>query len=160
MRTLLFIIIILALTTLAYTAEPAAPPPGASLAKMALFDIHGVRHKMTDVKAKRVVVIFWAYWCDTWEAALPHLRALDAEKDELQCEIWTVSVDGTYTAEVRPIAKSIPFPLLLDTGGWKAKLGLRRVPTVMLLDRTRTVVKVYEGYPGNAVLESALRQVQ
>jgi peroxiredoxin len=141
-------------------AEPPPPVTGASLAQMALFDLQGKRHGMAAVTTKRVVVVFWAYWCDTWKTALPHLRALNAEREALDCTIWTVSVDGTYTAEVRPLARTIPFPLLLDTGAWKVKLGLRRVPTVMILDTNRTVVKVYEGYPGNAVLMSALRQVR
>lgn len=143
-------------------AEPsdAPPAPGASLAKMALPDLQGKLHRMKDVKAKRVVVVCWAYWCDTWKAALPQLLALSEEKDELNCEIWTVSVDGTCTAEVRGQAAKIPFPLLLDTtGAWKKQLGLRRVPTVLILDESRTVTRIFEGYPGNNLLESALRQM-
>ena len=104
----------------------------------------------------------YSFWCDTWRAALPHLQELQGMSTELDCTIWTVSVDGTYTAEVRPLvtAGEIPFPVLLDNGSWQRKLGIRRVPTVLLLDPARTVVNIYEGYPGNPVLISALRQIE
>lgn len=141
-------------------AEGPPPVPGASLAEMVLPDLYGKRYALSDVKEKRVVVVFWAYWCDTWKAALPHLLALHTEREELGCAIRTVSIDGTYTAEVRSQAAKIPFPLLLDDGSWRDRLGLRRVPTVLLLDANRTVVNVYEGYPGNVVLESALRKMK
>ena len=159
----LLIFLLCAMLPVLPAGQQVAPPaPGASLAQMALFDLHGQLHRMDEVKTKRVVVVFWAFWCNTWKSTLPQLQALDAVKREEAFSIWTVSVDGAFTDEIRPLADAgcVPFPILLDDGGWKKTLGLRRVPTVLILDASRTVKKVYEGYPGNAVLESALRQVK
>ena len=156
---------LLSLLAWSNTSVPPPPPPpspGASLAAMSLCDLNGKAHAMSEVKSKRVLVVFWAFWCDTWRAALPHLQELQGRCAELDSTIWTVSIDGTYTAEVRPLVADgkIPFPVLLDNGAWQSKLGLRRVPTVLLLDSKRTAVKIYEGYPGNDILISELRQVK
>ena len=142
--------------------KTAPPAEGASLAQMALFDLHGKRHQMDEVKTKRVVVVCWAFWCNTWKSALPQLQALEAAKGSDDFTIWTVSVDGTYTDEIRPLVEAghIHFPVLLDDGAWKRALGLRCVPTVLILDASRTVKKVYEGYPGNSVLVSGIRGVK
>ncbi len=40
---------------------------------------------------------------------------------------------------------------------WTKELGLRRVPTVTILDEKRQVVYLREVYPGNDKLEKALR---
>ncbi len=74
----------------------------------------------------------------------------------------TVSIDGRCTEEIRPRvnAGNIPFPVLIDAdGAWSTRLGLRRVPTVVILDRRRKVVWLREGYPGNGKLEDAIRGV-
>ncbi len=58
-------------------------------------------------------------------------------------------------------AGKIPFPVLLDSDStWPHRLGLRRVPTVLVLDKQRTAVWLREGYPGNAKLEEAIRAVK
>jgi thiol-disulfide isomerase/thioredoxin len=152
--------LLLCLCLLPGLAADAPPAPGASLAAMTLFDLTGKRHALRDVKTGRVVIVCWAFWCDTWKAALPQVKALAAESPALNCTVWTMSIDGTYTAEIRPLADRLPFPVLLDTGAWRDRLVLRRVPTILLLDRARKVVTIYEGYPGNAVLESAIRRIK
>jgi len=136
-----------------------APQPGASLVGLRLYDISGKRQSLDDVKTHYVIIVWWAFWCDTWKKALPEISDLAARQDELDCTVWTVSIDGRYTAEIKPLVEKgkINFPVLLDDGTWTKKLGLRRVPTVMILDEKRQVVYLREVYPGNDKLEKALR---
>jgi len=153
-----FLAIVLLMLAIAIQAAEA-PRPGASLRGMRLYDLAGKRHALDDVKSRYVVVIWWAFWCDTWKKALSEVSDLAARQDELHCTVWTVSIDGTYTAEIRPLwqQKKINFPVLLDDGRWSKKLGLRRVPTVMVLDAKRNVTWLHEAYPGNAKIEQVLR---
>lgn len=157
----LLLILLIALPVFAGEARtPNSPPkPGASLAGMRVYDLDGRRHNLDEVKTRRVVVIFWAFWCDTWKKALPSVRELAAMGDELDCTVWTVSVDGACTSEIRPLVKAgrITFPVLLDDGAWQKKLSLRRVPTVMVLDEQRKVIWLRELYPGNVKIEQAVR---
>lgn len=158
MRALL-IVLSLCLLLPAWCAEEASPPQtGASLAGLALYDLQGRRQSLDDIRTKQVVIIWWAFWCDTWEKALPHVNELAARAEELDCTVWTISVDGTYTAEARERVErgDIHFPMLLDDRTWADRLHLRRVPTVMLLDAERKVVWLREAYPGNAVIERAI----
>ncbi len=83
-RCKIIVIIVLALA-LAGAAAPSrtaaeAPPPqtGASLQDMRLPDLDGRLFELSKVKSGRVVVVFWAFWCDTWKKALPALLELHA----------------------------------------------------------------------------------
>jgi thiol-disulfide isomerase/thioredoxin len=156
----LLLIIILLLAAICATHASKAPQPGTSLAGLRLYDLSGKRHSLDEVKTRRVVIIWWAFWCDTWKKALPQVTDLAARGEELDCTVWTVSIDGRYTAEIKPLVekRKIDFPVLLDDGTWTKKLDLRRVPTVMILDEQRRVIWLHEAYPGNAVIEKALRE--
>ncbi len=149
------------LTITSYGEEKAPPPPrlGSSMAGAAFFDLNAKRYSMDDVKTEYVVVVFWAFWCDTWEKALPHIKELSAKQKELNFTLWTVSIDGQRTEEIRPLAekKEIPFPILLDDTTWSRKLGIRRVPTVMILNQARKSIYLREVYPGNNSIEQELR---
>ena len=136
-----------------------APTTGVSLAGLRLHDLAGKRQSLDTVKSRYVVMIWWAYWCDTWKKALPEVIDLTARQEELDCTVWTVSVDGRYTAEIKPLVEKgkINFPVLLDNGAWTRRLALRRVPTVMVLDEKRTVIRLWEAYPGNMAIEKVLR---
>ncbi|MGH9206837.1 MAG: peroxiredoxin family protein, partial [Acidimicrobiales bacterium] len=41
----------------------------------ALLDIHGRQVQLDDFRGQVVVLNFWAFWCDTWKAEMPHLQA-------------------------------------------------------------------------------------
>lgn len=157
----LILLVVLFLIACGAMQAADAPQPGASLAGLKLYDLSGKRHSIDDVKTHYVIVVWWAFWCDTWKKALPEITDLAARQEELDCTVWTVSIDGRYTAEIKPLVQQgkINFPVLLDDGTWTKKLGLRRVPTVMILDEQRQVVYLREVYPGNAKLEKALREI-
>ena len=157
--TLLIMLVVLILST-AVAAD--APQSGASLAGLRLYDLSGKRQSLDEVKTRCVVIVWWAFWCDTWKKALPEITDLAARQEELDCTVWTVSIDGRCTAEIKPLVGQgkIHFPVLLDDGTWTKKLGLRRVPTVTILDEKRQIVYLREVYPGNDKLEKALREIK
>lgn len=165
MRHRLIFLLLAGLMSCAAVAGPQHDPPpalGRTLTGAELFDLSGARYRIDDVTSERMVVIFWAFWCDTWKKALPAVQELTARQDEFGCRVWTVSVDGRYTDEIRPLVKAgkIPFPVLLDDETLSHALGIRRVPTVLVLNRERKVVWAYEAYPGNDRIEQALHAIQ
>lgn len=160
MRPVIITILIMILTLNICGEDKKTPPPrvGSSMADAAFFDLDANRQQMADVKTEYVVVIFWAFWCDTWEKALPYIKELSAKQKELDFTLWTVSIDGQRTEEIRPLVKKkeIPFPVLLDDTTWSQKLGIRRVPTVIILNKERKSFYIREGYPGNFSIEKAV----
>ncbi|MFQ6131351.1 MAG: peroxiredoxin family protein [Armatimonadota bacterium] len=147
-------------------APPAAPeevgPPtvGSRLPDFRLFDVEGRQLRLGEVKQPVIVLNFWAFWCDTWIAELPQLRELAAQQGELGFKLLSVSVDGVWTDQVKAVCgdEGLPFPVLIDRGSRLSKrVGLRRVPTLLVVGRERRITFVHEGYPGNPHVLRAIR---
>jgi peroxiredoxin len=129
-----------------------------------LFDMAQRPRRLTDFTAPVIVLNFWAFWCDTWQRQLPQLEKLARRQDELGFQLLAISVDGQWTGarwqHLGP--RPLPFPVLLDARQALSRtLGVRRVPTVMVLDRQRRVTWLHEAYPGNpAVIRAIMKANQ
>ncbi len=165
MNRLSFILIGLCLLTPCRAGSPAPPaalPVGMAAPSFSLPDVAGRQHTLSEYAGPGHVTVlnFWAFWCDTWKAEMPHLQALAARQDERGFRLVAVSVDGTRLEEFQTHAPTpTPFPVLLDIGGRvSARYGIRHVPTVVILDGTGRVRYVHAGYPGNDVVLSQIRR--
>jgi peroxiredoxin len=139
----------------------AAVKPGDTAPSFTLPDIHGRQFRLDDYRGRVVVLNFWAFWCDTWKAELPHMKELAARQGEMGFQLLAVSVDGKRLPEFLKRTKGkVPFPVLLDPGGKvSAQYGIAHVPTVVILDREGRARSVRFGYPGNHVVLSELRKL-
>jgi len=138
-----------------------APQPGLQVPAFELFDLQGRLQRMADYSEPVLVLNFFAYWCDTWVAQLPQLRELTRQHQDLNFRLLGISVDGQWAdARRKYLGDELPpFPVLLDSRQDLARrLGLRRVPTVMVLDRERRATTVHEAYPGNPAVLAAIRK--
>lgn len=128
-----------------------------------LFTLPDVKGRTFDLQAQRgeiVVLNFWAFWCDTWKAELPHLKTLSARQKEMGFRLVALSVDGTRLREFMNITGgNLPFPVLLDPGGnISRQYQIAHVPTVIILDKEGKIRYRTFGYPGNdAVLHEITR---
>jgi peroxiredoxin len=139
------------------------PPPqvGAVMPAFALFDVDGNLHRAADYTAPVLVVNFFAYWCDTWVKQLPQLRELARQQDDLHFRLIGISVDGQWSDARRKYLRDarLEFPVLLDGRTQLARqVGVRRVPTVLVLDKQRKITYVHEAYPGNPPVLEAIRK--
>jgi peroxiredoxin len=123
--------------------------------------VEGSTVRLSDLRGRAVVLNFWAFWCDTWKAEMPHLRRLAEHRRELRFEIVAVSVDGTRVQTYRAAEpRGAPFAVALDHGGAVSRAyGVTRVPTVLVLDAQGRVRYRASGYPGNQPILSALRRL-
>lgn len=133
---------------------------GAIAPAFSLPDVTGKQHRLEEYAGQVTVLNFWAFWCDTWKAEMPHLRALASLAGEHGFRLVTISVDGTRLEEFREhVGASPPFPVLLDIGGQVSqRYQVIHVPTVVILDATGHVRYVHSGYPGNDIILSQVRQ--
>jgi len=144
-------------------AEGDGPHPalGMQVPNFTLPDMAGGTLRLAEVEEPIVVLNLFAFWCDTWIEQLPQLRGLAARQDELGFRLISISVDGRWSDRLAQVCGDDPppFPVLLDSDrSLSGLLGLRHVPTVIILGPERRARFVYEGYPGNHVVLRAIRR--
>lgn len=144
-------------------AEGEGPHPalGTRVPDFALPAMQGGTLRLSDVTEPVVVLDLFAFWCDTWIQQLPQLRELATRQGELSFRLISISVDGRWSDQLAQVCGDDPppFPVLLDSGRTlSGPLGLRHVPTIIVLDRERRARFVYEAWPGNHVVLGAIRR--
>jgi peroxiredoxin len=102
-------------------------------------------------KHNGVVIVFWAFWCDTWKDITRDLNEIKPQLDAMKLQVLGVAVDASQQPVARRAfeAKKIWWPVVIDekssvSAGW----GVRRVPTIFVLDKNGAVRAVHEGFPG------------
>lgn len=148
--------------------KPGTPAPDFSLplareskAASAGRMLHLASYRHQPAKRRGVtVLIFWAFWCDTWKDVTRHLKHVRSALSSAQARVGCVAVDASQ----QPVAKSafrsgdIWFPVAIDGSGTVGTAyGVRRVPTIFVIDRDGIVRAAFEAYPGDQTL---LRAVQ
>jgi peroxiredoxin len=158
-----FLCVLCVLCVFVVQAPPgSANAPGSPAPGFVLPDIYGRQVRLNDYRGQVVVLNFWAFWCDTWKAEMPHLQELIARQEELGFRLVAVTVDGTRLPEFRKRAGSgkPPFPILLDVDGQvSARYKVTHVPTVVIIDRAERIRYTAAGYPGNHVVMRELRKL-
>ena len=112
----------------------------------------GAPHPFADDRGHVVVVDAWATWCAPCVRSLPMLQALQQRYAAQGLRIYAVSVDGGQGDIPDFLAETpITLPILLDPDGnaLEAALGLRRMPTTWVVDRSGKVRARHEGFDGD-----------
>jgi peroxiredoxin len=97
------------------------------------------------------LVVFWAFWCDTWKDMTRDLNLLRPQLAAMKLQVLAVSVDASQQPVARRSFESgrIWWPVGIDADkSVTERWGVRRVPTIFVLDRSNTIRRVYEGFPG------------
>lgn len=114
-----------------------------------------------DLKGENLTVIdFWATWCKPCIKSIPKLVEMSDELSSEGVQFIGVSVDGPRNLnKVKPFSKSlgIDYPVLLDTdNSVMARVGVRAVPSLIVVNSDDEIVYFHEGYgPGE---EQMIRQ--
>jgi len=139
-----------------YSVPEAAPAPAKlSLAApkpvpaFSFTDQDGKSLTLADFKGKLVVLDVWATWCAPCRAEFPRLDRLQAELGGANLAVVALSVDLGGRKQVDRFYDEIKIKSLaeyLDPAGESAKiLGLRGLPTTLILDRQGREVARIEG---------------
>lgn len=105
--------------------------------------VAGADFKITDMRGSVVLVDFWATWCPPCRALIPKLQELYDEHNEDGLEIVGVSIDQDIDAlESFLDDHNLPWMQLSGDANSESadRLGIRGVPTLILVDRQGKVV--------------------
>jgi thiol-disulfide isomerase/thioredoxin len=112
-------------------------------------DLRGEEFRVVDGVGLVRIIDFWATWCEPCREQFPVLEALARAHQSEGLAIYAVSVDEDLAQVVAFLQTTpLPFRVLFDKGGARHSepLGIERLPTTLLVDRTGRVRFVNQGY--------------
>lgn len=142
---------------------PLPPLVGEPAPAFTLRDRAGRAFRYESGFGKPLLLVFWAFWCDTWKATAHALQQARLRPPRWTGDIWAICTDGRWTHRLRvdPAAQQIRFPVLLDVGSRVSKrYGVNGVPTLVLIDRAGQVRWRLRGVPKPHWLEAAVENLQ
>jgi len=100
---------------------------------------------MSEIPSRYILVVFWASWCPHCNEILPQLEKLYEKYDRKDLEILAISVDSNKKDWEEAIkTKGYTWINYSELKGWDCSIaydyGIRATPTMILLDRTKTVI--------------------
>lgn len=114
--------------------------PGTVAPDFTLKDLDGLPVKLSELRGRRVVLVFWASWCPDCRAEVPDLKAMYAEADPDKVTFVSVSYDRDFATLKKFAAdNALPGIQLFDPAGKKeSKVGadyhVKWIPSLYLID--------------------------
>jgi thiol-disulfide isomerase/thioredoxin len=136
------------------TAQPqgggdvATLSEGTVLPDFDLQTLEGKKLKFSDLKAKVVLINFWATWCEACVIEMPSIVKLYQSYKDKGLEIVGVNLDEKPDAVVPKAVKQlkIDFPIYVDSSGALANLfDVHAIPLTVILNHDRKILYVEGG---------------
>jgi cytochrome c biogenesis protein CcmG, thiol:disulfide interchange protein DsbE len=140
----------------AATAWPAEPTPSGRrpFPEIQLLDAQGAAHDLKTILGRVTVLNFWATWCGPCRQELPELQQLYNELGGRGMALLAVNVDSPRE-QVGPFLKraNLSLPVFFLDEETEATIGIRSLPTTVLLDAEGGIVNIWGGYSREEVLQ-------
>lgn len=120
-------------------------PVGALAPDLILPDISGREVRLVDLKAEKVLVLFYESCCPHCQTMIPKINDLCKSIDKKKLEIIAVSMDSNKTEWADFVKNIIPNWInVSDQKGWDGRVVsdyyIYATPTMFLLDRGRKII--------------------
>lgn len=122
----------------------------------------GDRVRLSDLKGKRVVLDFWASWCEPCRQSVPLLNQVAKELAAEGVLVYGVNSEGLRPQALARVAErwGFAYPVLHDaTAASMAEYDVSALPTLFLIDAQGIVRKTHAGSPSAARLIEEVREL-
>ncbi len=136
----------------------AGPPPERRpFPEIQLLDAKGGVQSLKAALGQVTILNFWATWCGPCRLELPELQQVYNEMAGDGVAVLAVNMDSPRE-QVKPFFSraNLSLPVFFLDEETEASLGVRSLPTTVLLDGDGKVVNIWNGYSREGILE--LRQ--
>jgi peroxiredoxin len=122
--------------------------PGAQAPDFTLPALEGGTVSLEGLRGSPVMINFWATWCPTCRAEMPHIEAAFQEMRAAGLVVLAVDIaEDRSTVEQYIKEEGFTFTVLLDSdGSVAARYGVTAVPETVFVDRDG-VVRLYKAGP-------------
>jgi peroxiredoxin len=108
-------------------------------------DIDGNMIRLSDVQAKKTLLVFWASWCPHCKSIVPEINSLKEKFNDSELKIIGISIDTSLTDLRQVISEyKINWPNIAEFKGWEGAIpemyGIAATPTMYLLDDQKKIV--------------------
>ncbi|MCM2277616.1 MAG: redoxin family protein [Oligoflexia bacterium] len=121
---------------------------GAQLPDFTVPVFGGGKMTVSELKAKVVLVNFWASWCEACIVEMPSIIELRKSYKDRGLEVLAINVDEKPEAVVPRMTKQlgIDFPVYVDQDGALSELfDVHAIPLTVLIDANRKVLLIHNG---------------
>jgi thiol-disulfide isomerase/thioredoxin len=142
----IFVVFLATLSSSVFGAETEQEIP--VFPNIALTSLDGSKQvDLESFRGRPVLVTFWASWCGPCRQELPELQKLSAELADKGFALITINTDQSAIVGARFLQKyNIDVPVYRMDQRLILHLGVKSLPTNLLLDREGRPVQIYHGY--------------
>lgn len=113
--------------------------------------------RLSDFRGQRVVVNFWATWCEPCRSEMPDLNAVDGN------DVHVIGINKGQQVDVIPAFAQelgVDFQLVSDPDGdVSLAYGARNLPTTLFVGRDGTVAAIHYGILTREALDVQLERI-
>ncbi len=108
--------------------------PVAHAVQYEWYDGKGMAHSLKEFQGKPVILHFWASWCRPCRAELPELAAWRAQHPKVP--FAAISLDQNISDARNYLnQQNLPFPVLVGNMNGAMQLGVRGLPTTIIIGK-------------------------
>jgi peroxiredoxin/YHS domain-containing protein len=121
----------------------------------------GTSISLADMRGKLVLIDFWATWCVPCVKSMPAIQKLHTKYSLDGLAVIGISIDDDAEHKVPAFLKKskqvITYPILLDNGDTWKQLGVKAIPSVMLV-KDAEIIEHWSGKIDMKAIEVAIQQ--